>query len=81
MKTLIIGEVINSNLSSGTLEILGKAKSMSLETQVITVGIDDSPTIGLKDIKQTYIKRSSSSLNFSKVAFFERFGFSFFGWE
>tara|TARA_B100001564_G_scaffold106_1_gene109 strand:- start:5534 stop:6451 length:918 start_codon:yes stop_codon:yes gene_type:complete len=68
MKTLIIGEIINNNLSSGTLEILGKAKSMDLETQVITVGIDDNPTIGLNEIKQTYIKRSSSSLNLSKVA-------------
>ena len=68
MKTLIIGEIINNNLSSGTLEILGKAKSMELETQVITVGSDDTPTIGLNEIKQTYIKRSSSSLNFSKVA-------------
>jgi electron transfer flavoprotein alpha subunit len=68
MKTLIIGEIINNNLSSGTLEILGKAKSMELETQVITVGSDDAPTIGLNEIKQTYIKRSSSSLNFSKVA-------------
>ena len=68
MKTLIIGEIINNNLSSGTLEILGKAKSMELETQVITVGSDDTPTIGLNDTKQTYIKRSNSSLNFSKVA-------------
>ena len=68
MKTLIIGEIINNNLSSGTLEILSKAKSMELETQVITVGSDDTPTIGLNDTKQTYIKRSNSSLNFSKVA-------------
>ena len=68
MKTLIIGEIINNNLSSGTLEILGKAKSMELETQVITVGSDEAPTIGLNEIKQTYIKRLSSSLNFSKVA-------------
>ena len=68
MKTLIIGEIINNNLSSGTLEILGKAKSMELETQVITIGSDDTPTIGLNDTKQTYIKRSNSSLNFSKVA-------------
>ena len=68
MKTLIIGEIINNNLSSGTLEILGKTKSMELETQVITVGSDDTPTIGLNDTKQTYIKRSNSSLNFSKVA-------------
>ncbi len=68
MKTLIIGEIINNNLSSGTLEILSKAKSMELETQVITVGSDDTPTIGLNETKQTYIKRSNSSLNFSKVA-------------
>ena len=68
MKTSIIGEIINNNISSGTLEILGKAKSMELETQVITVGSDDTPTIGLNDTKQTYIKRSNSSLNFSKVA-------------
>ena len=68
MKTLIIGEIINNNLSSGTLEILGKAKSMELEIQVITVGSDDTPPIGLNDTKQTYIKRSNSSLNFSKVA-------------
>ena len=68
MKTLIIGEIINNNLSSGTLEILGKAKSMDLETQVITVGSDDGPAIGLNDIKQTYIKRSNTSLNFTKVA-------------
>ena len=68
MKTLIIGEIINNNLSSGTLEILSKTKSMELETQVITVGSDDTPTIGLNDTKQTYIKRSNSSLNFSKVA-------------
>ena len=53
MKTLIIGEIINNNLSSGTLEILGKAKSMDLETQVITVGSNDGPTIGLNAIKQT----------------------------
>ena len=38
MKTLIIGEIINNNLSSGTLEILGKAKSLDLDVQVVTVG-------------------------------------------
>ena len=33
MKTLIIGEIINNNLSSGTLEILGKAKALDLDVQ------------------------------------------------
>ena len=68
MKTLIIGEVINKNLSSGTLEILGKAKSMELDVQLITVGSEDSPAIGLNEVKQTYLKRASSSFNFSKIA-------------
>ena len=68
MKTLIIGEIINKSLSSGTLEIIGKAQSLGLDTQVVTVGSEEGPTIGLSGIKQTYLKRSSSSLNLSKVA-------------
>ena len=68
MKTLIIGEIINKSLSPGTLEILGKTQLLGLDTQVVTVGSEDSPTIGLSGIKQTYLKRSSNSLNLSKVA-------------
>ena len=68
MKTLIIGEIINKSLSPGTLEILGKTQSLGLDTQVLTVGSEDSPTIGLSGIKQTYLKRTSNSLNLSKVA-------------
>ena len=68
MKTLIIGEIINKSLSPGTLEILGKTQSLGLDTQVVTVGSEDSPTIGFSGIKQTYLKRSSNSLNLSKVA-------------
>ena len=67
MKTLIIGEIINNNLSSGTLEILNKTKSLNLDTQVITIGSDDNPSIGLDDYKQTYLKRQSNSLNLSKA--------------
>ena len=67
MKTLIIGEIINNNLSSGTLEILNKAKSLELDAQVITVGSDDNPSIGLDDYKQTYLKRQNNSLNLSKA--------------
>ena len=52
MKTLIIGEIINNNLSSGTLEILGKAKSLDLDVQVVTVGSDENPSIGLDLCKQ-----------------------------
>jgi electron transfer flavoprotein alpha subunit len=67
MKTLIIGELINNNLSSGTLEILSKATSLDLDVQVITVGSDESPSIGLDNCKQTYLKRKSDSLNLSKA--------------
>ncbi len=67
MKTLVIGEIINKNLSSGTLEILNKAKSLDLDIQVVTVGSDDSPIIGLDEYKQTYLKRKSNSLNLSKA--------------
>ena len=67
MKTLIIGELINNNLSSGTLEILSKATSLDLDVQVITVGSDDNPSIGLDNCKQTYLKRKSDSLNLSKA--------------
>ena len=67
MKTLIIGELINNNLSSGTLEILSKATSLDLDAQVITVGSDEKPSIGLDNCKQTYLKRKSDSLNLSKA--------------
>tara|TARA_B100000925_G_scaffold243398_1_gene193052 strand:- start:57 stop:974 length:918 start_codon:yes stop_codon:yes gene_type:complete len=67
MKTLIIGELINNNLSSGTLEILSKATSLDLDAQVITVGSDENPSIGLDNCKQTYLKRKSDSLNLSKA--------------
>ena len=67
MKTLIIGELINNNLSSGTLEILSKATSLDLDVQVITVGSDENPSIGLDKCKQTYLKRKNDSLNLSKA--------------
>ena len=67
MKTLIIGELINNNLSSGTLEILSKTTSLDLDAQVITIGSDENPSIGLDNCKQTYLKRKSDSLNLSKA--------------
>ena len=67
MKTLILGEILNGTLSSGTLEIIKKAQDESLDYQVVTIGSDDVPKIGCESFKQTYIKRSSESLQFSKV--------------
>ena len=68
MKTLILGEVIDNKLSSGTLEIINKANSLSLEYKVVTVGSSDAPVIGSSTFDQTYIKRSAESLQFNKVA-------------
>ena len=68
MKTLIIGEVTESKLSSGTLEIINKANDLGLDFNVVTVGSEDSPIIGSSTFQQTYIKRSSESLQFSNVA-------------
>lgn len=68
MKTLIIGEVTESKLSSGTLEIINKANDLGLDFSVVTVGSEDSPIIGSSTFQQTYIKRSSESLQFSNVA-------------
>ena len=67
MKTLIIGEILNETLSSGTLEIIKKAQNENLDYQVLTIGSDDAPNIGSDSFKQTYIKRSSESLQFGNV--------------
>ena len=67
MKTLILGEILNETLSSGTLEIIKKAQDENLDFQVITIGSGDAPYIGSESFKQTYIKRSSESLQFGNV--------------
>ena len=68
MKTLIIGEVSNSTLSSGTLEILGKAKELGTEFELITIGPDDAPSIGIDSITQKYVKRNAENLQFNNIA-------------
>ncbi len=67
MKTLILGEILNETLSSGTLEIIKKAHDENLDYQVVTIGSNEAPKIGSEAFKQTYIKRSSNSLQFSNV--------------
>ena len=68
MKTLIIGEVNNNELSSGTLEIISKAKELSLDFSVITIGNSETKNIGCDDFKNTYYKSNSSNLNLSSCA-------------
>ena len=68
MKTLIIGEVNNNELSSGTLEIISKAKELSLNFTVITIGNSETKNIGCDDFTNTYFKSNSNKLNLSSCA-------------
>ena len=68
MKTLIIGEVNNNELSSGTLEIISKAKELSLDFSVITIGNAETKNIGCDDFTNTYFKSNSNKLNLSSCA-------------
>ncbi len=68
MKTLIIGEVNNNELSSGTLEIISKAKELSLDFTVITIGNSETKNIGCDDFTNTYFKSNSNKLNLSSCA-------------
>ena len=68
MKSLIIGEVNNNELSSGTLEIISKAKELSLDFSVITIGNSETKNIGCDDFTNTYFKSNSEKLNLSSCA-------------
>ena len=60
MKALIIGEVNNNELSSGTLEIISKAIELKLDFSVVTIGNSDSASIGSDNFSNTYLKSNSN---------------------
>ncbi|MEC7892315.1 MAG: electron transfer flavoprotein subunit alpha/FixB family protein [Actinomycetota bacterium] len=68
MKSLIIGEINNNELSSGTLEIISKAKELNLDFSVITIGNSEISSIGSDDFTNTYYKSNSNKLNLSSCA-------------
>ena len=68
MKSLIIGEVNNNELSSGTLEIISKAKELNLDFSVISIGNSEISSIGSDDFTNTYFKSNSNKLNLSSCA-------------
>ena len=68
MKSLIIGEVSNGSLSSGTLEIITKAKEDNLDFVVVTIGSEENPTIGNELFKNTYFQLNPNELSLSVVA-------------
>ena len=68
MKALIVSEIVDGKLSSGSLEIVSKAEELGLEYQLITLGSEEQPIIGSNSFKQTYLKRSPNSLQYNKIA-------------
>jgi len=68
MKTLIIGEIVNDELSSGTLEIISKVKGLNLEFSVITVGNKDINNIGSDSFSNIYLQSNSNKFNLSNCA-------------
>ena len=68
MKILIIGEIVNNELSSGTLEIISKVKALDLEFSVITVGNADVTNIGSDSFLNIYLKSNSNKFNLSNCA-------------
>ena len=68
MKTLIIGEVTNNELSSLTLEIISKVRELNLEYEVVTVGSSDVSKIGSDEFTNTYFKMNPNKLNLSSCA-------------
>ena len=68
MKSLIIGEVSNGSLSSGTLEIITKAKEDNLDFVLVTIGSEENPTIGNELFENTYFQLNPNELSLSVVA-------------
>ena len=68
MKSLIIGEVTNNELNSGTLEIISKVRELNLEYEVVTVGSSDVSKIGSDEFTNTYFKMNPNKLNLPSCA-------------
>ena len=68
MKTLIIGEIVNDELSSGTLEIISKVKTLNLEFSVVTVGNANVTNIGSDSFSNIYLKSNSNKFNLFNCA-------------
>src|SRR6056300_293480 len=68
MKSLIIGEVSNGTLSSGTLEIITKAQENNLDFKLVVIGTENNPKIGSDTFEVNYVQLSPNELSLSSVA-------------
>jgi electron transfer flavoprotein alpha subunit len=64
MKSLIIGEVSNGTLSSGTLEIITKAQENNLDFKLVVIGTENNPKIGSDNFQVIYLELSPDELSF-----------------
>ena len=68
MKSLIIGEVSNGTLSSGTLEIITKAQENNLDFKLVVIGTENNPKIGSDTFEVIYVQLSPDELSLSSAA-------------
>ncbi|MBL6837049.1 MAG: electron transfer flavoprotein subunit alpha/FixB family protein [Candidatus Actinomarina sp.] len=68
MKSLIIGEVSNGTLSSGTLEIITKAQENNLDFKLVVIGTENNPKIGSDTFEVIYVHLSPDELSLSSAA-------------
>ena len=68
MKSLIIGEVSNGTLSSGTLEIITKAQEDNLDFKLVVIGTENNPKIGSDTFEVIYVQLSPDELSLSTAA-------------
>jgi len=68
MKSIIIGEVSNGTLSSGTLEIITKAQENNLDFKLVVIGTENNPKIGSDNFQVIYLELSPDELSLSSAA-------------
>jgi len=68
MKSLIIGEVSNGTLSSGTLEIITKSQENNLDFKLVVIGTENNPKIGSDNFQVIYLELSPDELSLSSAA-------------
>ena len=68
MKSLIIGEVSNGTLSSGTLEIITKAQEDNLDFKLVVIGTENNPKIGSDTFEVIYVQLNPDELSLSSAA-------------
>ncbi len=68
MKILIIGELNEESISSNTMELITKAKALSSDIFVATIGSVEKPDVNVNDATCSYIKINENVLSTHQIA-------------